>query len=271
MQDGFVGDIGDFGKYGLLRALAGIWPRVEPLLPLGVAWYVPDADTEENTPRGHGQKVEYLFNPKLRACYRNCDKQLFDRLKQIVCCERRIKAVEDSGLLGDRALDEVVFHDKPIPMPPVGQRHKERNTWFSDVRETIGDARLVFLDPDTGLAHPNRDRAPKQLSCGSKDSSKYAFVGELETLMDPGRTVVWYQSFARKGNHENQAQEWCKRLREALPLGGQRLHIMEYESRTFVILPGEEDARLVGERLKALTTAGGPWRGHFRQLCESSK
>ena len=29
MQDRFVGDIGDFGKYGLLRALAGISPRAE--------------------------------------------------------------------------------------------------------------------------------------------------------------------------------------------------------------------------------------------------
>ena len=37
MQDRFVGDIGDFGKYGLLRVLAGICPRAEPLLPLGVA------------------------------------------------------------------------------------------------------------------------------------------------------------------------------------------------------------------------------------------
>ena len=38
MQDRFVGDIGDFGKYGLLRALTGTYPEAEPRLSLGVVW-----------------------------------------------------------------------------------------------------------------------------------------------------------------------------------------------------------------------------------------
>ena len=36
MQDRFVGDIGDFGKYGLLRAICGIAPRAEPKRSLGL-------------------------------------------------------------------------------------------------------------------------------------------------------------------------------------------------------------------------------------------
>ena len=40
MQDRFVGDIGDFGKYGLLRTLAGIEPKAEPGYRLGVVWYL---------------------------------------------------------------------------------------------------------------------------------------------------------------------------------------------------------------------------------------
>ena len=45
MQDRFVGDIGDFGKYGLLRALRGIHPPADPCLNLGLVWYVPDCET----------------------------------------------------------------------------------------------------------------------------------------------------------------------------------------------------------------------------------
>lgn len=260
MQDRFVGDVGDFGKYGLLRALTGIWPRVEPLLPLGVAWYIPDDDAVESTPSGHGQKIEYLFNPKLRDHYRSGDKQLFDRLKHIVCCERRIKAVEDSGLLGDSARGEVVFHGEPMRMPAAGQRRDKRAAWFQRVHKKIKGARILFLDPDTGLADPKKERAPKQLSFGSKDASKYAFVCELEALMDLGRTVVWYQSFDRRGDHESQAREWSRRLGQALALDDRQLHIMEYGSRAFAILPGDEDEETVVKRLTALVETASPWK-----------
>ena len=174
MQDRFVGDIGDFGKYGLLRALAGIYPRAEPLLPLGVAWYIPDADTAASTPSGHGQKVEYLFNPVLRDRYRRLRQATIRPVSsKSSAASVTSQAVEDSGLLGDRARDEVVFHDKPIRMPPVAQRRNEqRKAWFSGVREKIGHARLVFLDPDTGLADPEEDRAPRKLSYGSKEAAQ---------------------------------------------------------------------------------------------------
>ena len=191
MQDRFVGDIGDFGKYGLLRARAGVWPRAEPLLPLGVAWYIPDPDTIESTPSGHGQKVEYLFNPKLRDHCRNCDKQLFGRLKQVVCCERDIKAVEDSDLLGDSASGEVVFRSKPIPMPSVTQRQMQgpvvqrRPPKDRACPHPVPRPRHRARGSPEGLSDaPQKDRAPKQLSCGSKNTSKYAFRCELESFMD---------------------------------------------------------------------------------------
>ncbi len=42
MQDRYVGDVGDFGKYGLLRALSGPF-KSEAVLSLGMVWYlVPD-------------------------------------------------------------------------------------------------------------------------------------------------------------------------------------------------------------------------------------
>ena len=72
MQDRFVGDIGDFGKYGLLRALTGIYPEAKPSLSLGVVWYL---NVKEPDSRGDGQRLRYLDNPDH---FRDCDPELFD-------------------------------------------------------------------------------------------------------------------------------------------------------------------------------------------------
>ena len=54
MQDRYVGDIGDFAKYGLLRAL-GRRRR------LGVAWY---RRTEPDPPNANdGRHTDYGLNP----------------------------------------------------------------------------------------------------------------------------------------------------------------------------------------------------------------
>lgn len=264
MQDRFVGDIGDFGKYGLLRALAGIWPRAEPLLTLGVAWYIPDADTVESTPSGHGQEIEYLFNPKRRDRYQHCDKQLFDRLKQIVCCERHIKAVEESGLLGDRAHGQVIFHDEPIPMPLVGQRYEHRKEWFRCLSEKIGRAQILFLDPDTGLADPKADRAPRKLTHGSKEAARYAFICELEALIDLKQTIVIYQSLGRKkkDTRDKQIDRWQNEYLKKLDLDTDP-RIVTTSKRAFIILPARHHLECVDNRLDVLVKC---WGGYFRLI-----
>ena len=74
MQDRFVGDIGDFGKYGLLRALMGIQPGADPQLSLGVVWYL---NSRKNT--------DYLSKG---ASFENCDPELFASLTKIISREQ---------------------------------------------------------------------------------------------------------------------------------------------------------------------------------------
>ena len=83
MRDQFVGDVGDYGKYGLLRALA----RAD--LALAVIWYKNDEPAN-----AHGRLTQYLDNPDNRIC----DPLLFDELKKLVSGGRRtIKDVEQSS------------------------------------------------------------------------------------------------------------------------------------------------------------------------------
>ena len=99
MQDRYTGDVGDFGKYGLLRAIA--LPEVigmgGPSLKLGVLWY-PQPNEGHNQ---DGKHVSYLSLRK-RQDYRICDPHLYDCLARIVNERKRraVSEVEKSNILG---------------------------------------------------------------------------------------------------------------------------------------------------------------------------
>ena len=81
MEDRYVGDVGDFGKYGLLKALC-LPSKVsgDYNLSLGVVWYlVPDESKD-------GKLTSYLKDSsKNLGFYRSCDPGLYDSLRDIVC------------------------------------------------------------------------------------------------------------------------------------------------------------------------------------------
>lgn len=117
MQDRYVADVGDFGKYGLLRALSK-----SPRLKLGVIWYlVPDDGREE---------------------FRNCDEDLFKRL-QTIKGKRRVSDIERSGIL-----PKALFYSNQL-------NKTNRIEWQDKAFSTIKSCNLVFLDPDNGITSTN--------------------------------------------------------------------------------------------------------------------
>jgi hypothetical protein len=122
MQNSYVGDVGDYGKYALLNALTG-----DDLCP-GVNWYL-NADT---TKIGDGKFTDYR---RLRYC----DPALHDQLMAIVHADRSVVAVERSGILPPNT----IFFSLPVSKP--------RAKWHGHALETLAGADLVFMDPDTGF------------------------------------------------------------------------------------------------------------------------
>ena len=106
MQNRYVGDIGDYAKYSLLRALSRG-------CKLGVAWYLfPDEDS------GDGGHVGYLLRPD-KWC--EPDPVKFYVLRKIVGPAfdlihnqqvRSVAAIEQSGLLGTST---GVWRDVTVP------------------------------------------------------------------------------------------------------------------------------------------------------------
>jgi hypothetical protein len=85
MQNRYVGDVGDFGKYGLLRALCGISPESSPELTLGVVWYLV-SKTEANNDGKHDGYLNLKYETrrnKVAKEYSDCDPALYGVLKGV--------------------------------------------------------------------------------------------------------------------------------------------------------------------------------------------
>src|SRR5262249_45914323 len=114
MQDRYVGDVGDFAKYALLRRIAG---RVaESAVSLGVVWCNHPNELGNND----GRHISYLH----RADFAMLDVELIGTLKNIVTSgQRSIRTIQRSGIF-PRA---TVFCDSPSCLPRgPGHKREER-------------------------------------------------------------------------------------------------------------------------------------------------
>lgn len=239
MRDSYVADVGDFGKYALLNALAG------DDLRLGVLWCrnsEPDATQD-------GRFTEY---PELRGC----DPDLYDRLALILKAKQRSLAhVENNHLLPSGTL----FYGTAMPAPktpcfsPAAReaQTRRRSEWFNDGLKKLSAAQLVFLDPDNGIAL----RAKKHW----RSSVKYVFEDEVTEWLKRGRSVVLYQHQQRRKLVEQvSAQQKI--------LAAERVcHAVSFHRRTariYYILPAGDHEAKISERLTRFLA--GEWGKHFR-------
>ena len=173
MQNRYTGDIGDFGKLGLLRALQAQG------FTIGVNWYLtPDEDHNED-----GKYTKYLDD----EMYRKCDESLWLELKQIVKADQR----KVSALQNDRIL-QAVFYDEALDF--AGKKKTERIStregWHKQAVDQFSELDVVFVDPDNGLVVPSAEGRPKE--------NKYAKPAELLAYYRKGSTVIYYQHKARR-------------------------------------------------------------------------
>lgn len=171
MKEQYVGDVNDYSKYALLRALAQ-----EGELKIGVHWMLTPPDG-----RRDGRKVDYLLKPEQ---WREHDPVVFDLLKRLVVTEqgRAIVQIEEAALIkGANYFKAFVPDDR-----------EERKEVMAQATKDLMGCDLVFFDPDNGLDVPS---VPK----GRKDSSKYIYRDEVAAVFSHGHSVLFYQHFPREG------------------------------------------------------------------------
>ena len=235
MQDRYAGDVGDFGKFALLRALCGG-------RSLGVCWYRTDAAEEKNN---DGRHLDYL---RKSDRFEYLDPEVFNGLKRFVESfrvdprRRSVAHLEKLGLLPDRAR----FHKALCPTGAANS--DQRRAWATGMTEAMDGAQLIFLDPDNGLetASPNH---------------KSVLFSELKSLRSPSRALLFYQhQTRRKGGARSEFNHTRSRLeRHTDNRDVVAVRLRPYSSRFYFLLDADKALR---DRLKAFAD-------HWSSECEA--
>ena len=213
MQDRYAGDVGDFVKLGLLRALS-------PGRRLGVAWY--RFPYEDHT--GDGRHVSYLQESDR---YERLDPHLFNHLRNVVKNTRSISSL--LPLLG-----EVISSDESLDLAnvPSRQRRDWRKMWFKNMMASLSSSDLVFADPDNGIV----DDANKRK--GLAQFGKQMPLEEVRALAHGRCAVIYHHNTRRRGGHDAEVDLLLREI--AMP--GLAFRATAYSPRTFFVLNPDDQA-----------------------------
>lgn len=169
MKDQYVGDINDYRKYALLRALSSGGATC-----IGVCWMLTPSDGGMD-----GGKLAYLQQPNR---HRHVDPELFDILEHAASApeRRRLATIEDSG-----AIPRALYHNDLLPDDVIG-----RHAFMGQCAYAFRDVDLIFFDPDNGLE-------VSSLPKGWRNSSKYLYLDEVAAFYASGKSLLIYQHFPR--------------------------------------------------------------------------
>jgi hypothetical protein len=256
MQDRYVADVGDFGKYGLLRAIGRDFK-------LGVVWYLtPDESHNED-----GKYTTFLNpTPKNLDLYRACDPDLYDALGDLLDGgQRSVAAVRQTGVLPN---DTTFFEDRLTfaGMPNIGPAARDarlrlRLNWLGRALSQTESAEFIFLDPDNGFAFGTKSHEAK--------GPKYVYFNEVQPYLDREQSVIVYHHLNRNATADVQVELMLGRIRTELADCG-AIHALRFHRgspRVFFMIPTAAHEEIVRKRLAQFMC--GPWSAHFTHLGEA--
>lgn len=260
MQNRYVGDVGDFGKYGLLRFLfqKGCDYR------LAIIWYLIPDEMRTND----GKHTKYLEKEQ----YKKCDEELFDILCSVVKSNRRnINEVEERKIFSE----VTVFYNKKLFFADIGaysqgqreERSNIRENWFKEALECSKSSNAVFLDPDNGMQ-------TKKVKKYHRRGCKYVFLDEVERLAIENKIIVVYQHLGRSGTHLEQINIRINDIEQCLQERSLKRYIYAlrfrpYSPRIFFIICPEDKNQNMHSRIQALLNT--PWNQFFQWISRSPR
>jgi hypothetical protein len=253
MQDRYVGDVGDFGKYGLLRSLAAG-------LPLGVVWYL----TPDESHNADGNNVAYLNPTSLNlAEYGDCDLDLYTTLRGIVHGgERFVTSVREREVLPRDTVfyeDRLTFKGMPANSPStISARRAHRSEWVDRALEATQECNIVFLDPNNGVQVLTTQSHEKY-------GPRYVYFDEVQPYLDRGQSVIVYQNRDHSKVPE-QMRRVCAGLRGRLQKRGEIIALFygPGSGRSFIVIPAADHETNLARRIGRFMQS--PWSRHVSDV-----
>lgn len=214
MKKQYIGDVGDYGKYGLLHflKLSGI--------NIGVNWYLTPDDG-----RADGSHTEYLMDDRMKIY----DPDVYNAMKHLAFREdKTIEMVEKISVLHG-----ICFYHEIMDFSRLSWRDRaaEREKWHQRALAALKDVELIFADPDNSLSVTQRP--------AKKDAQKYILPSEIVDYFNRGQQVMYYHHRSRKN-----ATEWLKEKRQIkLFLPDARLLAVSFRrwsARTYIFVVHED-------------------------------
>jgi hypothetical protein len=249
MQNRYVGDVGDYGKYALLRHLCRSEKRQS--FRLAVIWCLFPNEMLNND----GRHISYLRDPE----FAKLDPALHTALRSIISADRRhISTIQEFGCLPSSTVyfAEPVSAGRDVRAGPV-ERAKHRDVWLNACLHRTQDCELVFFDPDNGLEIAS---IPKH----HPRAGKYVYWDELAQFWKRGNTLLIYHHLNRTVSGAQQVQILKQRFAtvldqaETVPLVFRR-----GSSRVFWLVHRGDFLGRELER-RALDLLSTDWSRHFR-------
>ena len=220
MQDRYAGDIGDYGKIGLLRALQSHG------LSVGINWYrvYPLEVEKKNDGTFKQADGRYLIPEELTVC----DRELADILTRIAQSNNRsIEALEQADLvLGAR------YYHEPLTVV-------QRAEWHEQAMKKLKNSDIVFVDPDNGML-------VKSVGKRSARSVKYTFYEEVRDYVQRGQSVLIYNHRSRK-QEGKYFREICSKLQETTGVPESKILKITFPKcsiRDYLAVPASEEQRM---------------------------
>lgn len=245
MQNRYVGDVGDFGKYALLRQICGGLVHGKP--QLGFVWFLfPDEGHNDD-----GRHITYLQ----KSGYRELDPLLFDQLRTIIeAGDRRIRAISESGVLPE----STIYFEQPTieyGLSPKA-RAEYREAWLQQALSETSNADIVFLDPDNGVE-------AKSVNKRNIKAGKYVFWDEIEAFTKRGQSLVVYHHLNRTASSTAQISKLSEEFKHRLSreYSARPLIFRRGSCRVFWLLLHHALAGYVYSRVENMLNTG--WKQHF--------
>ena len=239
MQDRYVGDVGDFGKIGMLRQMA------ESGLKIGVNWYLTYKPEEHIN--ADGKHIGYLND----SSFKGCDDELLESLYTITDGTRSVAALENANLIPNGIYYREI-------LKPGSDKNFLRSIWCRNSLKALSESDLIFCDPDNGLL-------VNSVSLKSNKSDKYIVPEELVSYYQEGKSIVFYNHRCREKEQVYlQRFEALKQKSELVGADWRGLKFVRGTIRDYIFILHAQHSEAVDIAIKTMMKSN--WHKHFSEL-----